>query len=236
MKLTTLTSADRERLKNIGFGALPDNPSQAKFGPKEIKGASTRPNLQLFDWLRQTQEYINSDGTIHPISDLSEASDYSAGSILMLVDGDGLVPYVVNEDGTVTAIQIETRTVAFLDGLTYELDDGNGPNTSSRLSIIKDMKVDGISIVQDKEVNITLGDGLSFNNGQLSIQLGNLPEVVPKGLSLGEQDAIHLLAEKGDGTKAYVSASQLDYTRLKVQEEENLSKIGVNDFLFIKEN
>ena len=241
-ELTKLTSQDREHLKNIGFGALPDNPSQKNYSAKEIKGASTRPNLQLFDWIKDTREYINSDGVIHMVDNLEEATGFGVGSIVMLHGSDGsLSPYVVGENGTFQVLKMESTTELYnihdLVGLTYELDDGTeaGETIREPLSIVSNIIINGVSLNESSDVILTLGAGLKFENHQISLTTNNLPEVVPKSISLSQQEDVKLLAISG-GETAYVSASNFDYTRLKVQREENLSAVDENDFLFIKED
>jgi len=240
-KIKTLTSQDRERLKAIGFGNLPDNPSQARFNAKEIKGASTRPNLQLFDWLKQTQEYINSDGLIQLVENLEEATDYPVGTIVLLNTAGTLSPYVVEENGTFRTLKMESTTELYnihdLVGLTYELDDGTegGETVRQPLPIVSDVVINGVHLNESSEVIITLGEGLKFENNQLSLTTSTMQKVVPKNLTLSQQEDVHLTAFK-DGTRSYVSASDLDYTRLKVQQQEDLSAVAVNDFIFVKEN
>lgn len=87
--LPKLTSQDREHLRNIGFGSLPDNPAQARYSAKEIKGASTRPNLQLFDWLKSVGDFVGSEEVIHTITSIEQGARYPYGSVLLLsTEGD----------------------------------------------------------------------------------------------------------------------------------------------------
>lgn len=229
--LPKLTSQDREHLRNIGFGSLPDNPAQARYSAKEIKGASTRPNLQLFDWLKGTREYLASDGVIHKVDELTEASDYEEGSILLYNDGDNLKFYVVDANHQAQPI---------------------GLDSTSELQVVNDVKIDGNSVVNEGIVSVSLSDGLTYTNGSLGLSLtdgltvksgsvgltlSNLPEVVPKNLTLSQQNELSILAEH-NGVISRVQAGQLDYSRLKVvsNEEDGLQRIANEDFLFIKEN
>lgn len=214
--LPKLTSQDREHLRNIGFGSLPDNPAQARYSAKEIKGASTRPNLQLFDWLKGTREYLASDGVIHKVDELTEASDYEEGSILLYNDGENLKFYVVDANHQAQPI---------------------GLDSTAELQVVNDVKINNESVVNNGVVSVSLEDGLTYSGGGLGLTLSNLPEVRPKSLTLGQQDDVFLLAETG-GQTAKVRASQLDYSRLRVTNDEAATSttIAENDFLFVIED
>lgn len=214
--LPKLTSQDREHLRNIGFGSLPDNPSQARYSAKEIKGASTRPNLQLFDWLKGTREYLASDGVIHKVDELTEVSDYEEGSILLYNDGENLKFYVVDANHQAQPI---------------------GLDSTSELQVVNDVKINNESVVNNGVVSVSLNDGLTYSGGSLGLTLSNLSEVRPKNLTISQQNELSILAEH-NGVISRVQVGQLDYSRLKVvsNEEDGLQRIANGDFLFVKEN
>lgn len=214
--LPKLTSQDREHLRNIGFGSLPDNPAQARYSAKEIKGASTRPNLQLFDWLKGTREYLASDGVIHKVDELTEASDYEEGSILLYNDGDNIKFYVVDANHQAQPI---------------------GLDSTAELQVVNDVKINNLSVVDNGIASLTLSSGLTLSGSTMELTLSNLPEVVPKNLTLGQQGDVLLLAEQ-DGVISKVKANKLDYTRLRVTNDESAtaSTIDENDFLFVIED
>lgn len=58
-KLTSITNQDREKLRGIGVGSLPDNPSSAGMSAAEVKGHSTRPNDFLLSLLKRLIEEAN---------------------------------------------------------------------------------------------------------------------------------------------------------------------------------
>lgn len=239
-KLPVLDGHDREHLKNIGFGNLPDNPSQAKYSAKEIKGASTRPNLQLFDWIKETREYLESDGKLHMAESEEDALGYPVGSIVLLMQDGKLQPFVVGEDGLIELLMESTTklyNVTNLTGVEYELDDGTSSQSEAKtMSIISDVKVNGLSIAdRNGVVELSLSGGIGANGSSLSLTTDRLQEVVPKTLGVGEQEGIRLFAEK-NGVPSYVSAANLDYSKLSVMDSENLNEVRMNDFLFLKEN
>lgn len=104
---------------------------------------------------------------------------------------------------------------------------------------VSDVEIGGLSIVNKGVAGLTLGPGLGIVEAEvvgptLTLSTVGLQEVVPKGLTLGEQEGIRLFAEK-DGVPSYVSASNLDYSKMSVMDEENLNEVRTNDFLFLKE-
>ena len=90
MAYIQLTNADREHLKNIGASTLPDNPAQARYSPREIKSAISRPQLLLFDWLRGLGDYVSSSEIIHVVDKTDDAIRYGVGAVTLLNDGEDL--------------------------------------------------------------------------------------------------------------------------------------------------
>lgn len=100
---------------------------------------------------------------------------------------------------------------------------------------VKDVTLDGESVVEGKVAKIRIGAGLKKVGNSISITTDGLSKLVPKSMGIQQQSGIRLLAEK-DGAMAYVSVTDLGYTRMKVGQESDLSKLDDEDFLFVKEN
>lgn len=100
---------------------------------------------------------------------------------------------------------------------------------------IDDIRIDGESVVTNKVGEIKLGDGLDFKNGKIALSLDNASSVNPKTMSLDNQNGLSLFMQNSNGDIVKSSVNNLDYTKLKVVNREDLSLINVNDFLFIKE-
>lgn len=101
---------------------------------------------------------------------------------------------------------------------------------------VKDVRINGESVVSGKVASVTLGAGLTFNGGLVGLSLGALTEAKPKEMTLGAQKNVKLMAEV-DGTMQYVSAGKLDYSRMRVGRETDLNTIDEKDFLFeVKED
>lgn len=107
---------------------------------------------------------------------------------------------------------------------------------NGELQVIVDAKIDGASIVSDGVAEVRLGPALSYTpeTNAVGVSLGALPEVVPRRMSLEEQQNVMLLADN-NGVLSRTSVADLGYVRLKVSSEDDLSGIGVNDFLFVKD-
>ena len=99
---------------------------------------------------------------------------------------------------------------------------------------VQDVQVNGLSIVSDNSANLVLGPGLTYDDNGLQMVLTNLPSVVPKDLDLEQQNNITILTDN-NGTLSKASVNSLDYTKLKVVNQEDLSIINTDDFLFVKE-
>lgn len=104
-------------------------------------------------------------------------------------------------------------------------------------SKVSDVTVNGISTVLNGVAAISLGDGLKYNaaNKSISISLEDLSEIVPKQYTLAQQTNMMTLVNY-NGTLSGASLNNLDYSKLKVVNREDLSIINVDDFLFLKED
>ncbi len=100
---------------------------------------------------------------------------------------------------------------------------------------VKDITLDGVSVVEGKVGKIRIGAGLKRVGNAISITTEGLSKLVPKSMGIQQQSGIKLLAER-DGAMAYVSVTDLGYTRMKVGREADLSELDDEDFLFVKEN
>lgn len=98
---------------------------------------------------------------------------------------------------------------------------------------VTDVQVEGNSIVDGTIANLNLGQGLSFQNQELILTLNDTQEINPKNMSLNQQQGIKLFVEE-NGILKQVSLNNLDYSKIKVQEVEDLSEVNVGDFIFVK--
>ena len=112
MATIVLTESDRNHLKNIGASSLPDNPAQARYSPKEIKSAISRPNLLLFDWMASIGEFIRSTETLHVITDLEQAGSYPVGSGFLLNSDDDVRFFRKTNGGMLYAVGDSLKTTA----------------------------------------------------------------------------------------------------------------------------
>ena len=98
---------------------------------------------------------------------------------------------------------------------------------------VTDVQVENNSIVDGTIANLNLGQGLSFQNQELILTLNDTQEINPKNMSLNQQQGIKLFVEE-NGILKQVSLNNLDYSKIKVQEIEDLSEVNVGDFIFVK--
>lgn len=95
---------------------------------------------------------------------------------------------------------------------------------------VKDVKVNGQSIVNSEDVaELTLGGGMDFVQGELTLSVGDTPEIVPKELTLGEQENVQLLVID-NGVVKHSNLNNLDYSKLTITND--LSQVRNGDYLF----
>ena len=100
---------------------------------------------------------------------------------------------------------------------------------------VTDVKVNNQTIVENHVASLSFDDGMSVSNNTVRLSFGGLPEIAPKTLLPSQQEEVILVGER-NGVISKINLGKLDYTRLKVQEEEDLTQVSINDFLFVKEN
>lgn len=100
---------------------------------------------------------------------------------------------------------------------------------------IIDVRVDDTSIVRNQVAFLTLGDGLAFRNGALQLDINKGEKIVPKGLSIARQEELTLIINDKGVTK-HTTVNDLDYSKMTVQETEDLTNVRINDFIFVKED
>ena len=98
---------------------------------------------------------------------------------------------------------------------------------------VTDIQIDGTSILDDGVANINLGQGLTFDN-ELKLSITDVEEVNPLQLSIPQQQTITLYVEQ-DGVLKKINLNNLDYSKIKVQDVEDLSKVNVNDIIFVNQ-
>ena len=94
---------------------------------------------------------------------------------------------------------------------------------------VKDVKINGQSIVNDDVAEITLGTGLTFNNGEITLSVANAPFVRPKEMSLGEQEETKIIIID-NGVVKQTTLNDLDYSKLS--RTNNLNEVRIGDYLF----
>lgn len=94
---------------------------------------------------------------------------------------------------------------------------------------VKDVRVNGESIVHDDVAELTLGGGMGFVQGELTLSVGDTPEIVPKELTLGEQDNVQLLVID-NGVVKHTNLNNLDYSKISITNDLNQVRNG--DYLF----
>lgn len=122
--------------------------------------------------------------------------------------------------------------------LSFGMDEPSDTNLSFEMDEplqigVTDVQVEGNSIVDNAIANLNLGQGLSFQNQELILTLNDTQEINPKNMSLNQQDGVKIYIEE-NGILKQVSLNNLDYNKIKVQEIEDLSKVNVGDFIFVK--
>lgn len=160
---------------------------------------------------------------------------------ILICDTNGFIGYVDYSEAVVTAADRQRW-----DGKQDEINENNPLDfkyLTNLPSFVTDVIVNGESVVkEDHTVELTIpsyssGEGITIGtDNSISIDLSEAQELNPKEINIGEQNKHSIVVMNQNGKVEKLPVGNLDYTRLKVVNTDDLSVVGVNDFIFLEEN
>ena len=94
---------------------------------------------------------------------------------------------------------------------------------------IKDVTINGQSVVNNDVAEIVLGGGLAMIQGEITLSIGDAPRVIPKEMTIGEQEETKIIIIE-NGVVKQTNLNDLDYSKIAVTND--LNKVRNGDYLF----